>query len=80
MLTGYTVNFLVQSDQLIHKNKAVKFMQMEKDKTYPIYYDGTMSEERLKELKEITQRSKEFKLDDDVRRLLSGNPYPWKGV
>jgi hypothetical protein len=55
-------------------------MQAEKDKKHPIYYDGTMSEEQTKELKEVTKRSKEVKLDDDARRLLSGNPYPWKGV
>lgn len=55
-------------------------MQVEKDEKHPIYYDGMVSKEQTKELKEITQRSKEIKLDDNVRRFLSGNPYPWKGV
>ncbi|MCY9668584.1 hypothetical protein M5X11_27295 [Paenibacillus alginolyticus] len=55
-------------------------MKVEKDKTHPIYYDGTMSEKLTKDQKGITQRPKEIKLDDDVRRFLSGNPYPWKGV
>lgn len=62
------------------KIKAVNFVKVEKDKTHPISYDGTMSEKLTKDQKEITQRPKEIKLDDDVRRFLSGNPYPWKGV
>lgn len=55
-------------------------MKVEKDKTHPIYYDGTMSEEQTKDLRRITQRPKEIKLDVDVRRFLSGNPYPWKEI
>ncbi|MEC0146965.1 hypothetical protein [Paenibacillus alginolyticus] len=58
----------------------MNFVKVEKDNTSPIYYDGTMSEKLTKDQKKITQRLKEIKLDDDIRRFLSGNPYPWKGV
>jgi hypothetical protein len=44
----------------------------------PCYFNGVLSDARVKELENITKRKNPetgIKLDDDVRRLISGNPY-----
>jgi hypothetical protein len=46
--------------------------------TYPRYFNGALSDVRAKELGKIAKRKNPeigIKLDDHVRRLLSGNPY-----
>jgi hypothetical protein len=46
--------------------------------TYPHYFNGVLSEVRAKELGNTAKKKNPntgIKLDDDVRRLISGNPY-----
>jgi hypothetical protein len=49
-------------------------------KTYPFYFDGRLPEGRAKELAvaiEPYHPRKDLKIDDSVRRLLSGNPFTY---
>jgi hypothetical protein len=44
----------------------------------PCYFNGVLSDVRAKELENLAKRKNPeavIKLDDDVRRLISGNPY-----
>jgi hypothetical protein len=51
---------------------------MNKEPTNPRYFNGVLSDARAKELGNMAKRKNSetgIKLDDDVRRLISGNPY-----